>query len=247
MSTGGNKRRRRRKFGPSTVALAVAGVIVAALAVWAVQRDPAAPAYASPPTGVPTAVATETPQPTVLFVGDSYTAGAAGIPSGRTFACQAAALLGWACLVDAQGGTGYVADGHVNSTTFTAYAGRLNADQARYSPDVVVVTGGRNDVREPAAAAAAAADRYARTVRAAFPKARLVLVSPFWTTSVLPPALAAVRDRLRIDASTLRSQFVDPSTWIAGRAGLIGPDGVHPTAAGHAYLARRLAATLRAG
>lgn len=210
---------RRLRTG-TAAALILAGCGVAAAALWVVLWDPAAPPAARG-------------RPTALFVGDSYISS-----TPDNFACQTARRLGWSCVVDAIGGTGYAGA--------RAYPGRLADDVARYRPDWVVVTGGRNDSQDEDAPAAA--DRYLTDVRDAFPDAGLVVVGPFWDDSRPPASVLRLRDQLRTTAGRLGARFVDPleDRWIteenAGR--YIGADGVHPNAAGHRYLAERLAAAL---
>jgi len=58
----------------------------------------------------------------------------------------------------------------------------------------------------------------------------------------------ALRDSLHDQARAMGAVFVDPLAegWFVGRPDLIGPDGVHPTDAGHAYLAEKIAPLISA-
>jgi lysophospholipase L1-like esterase len=57
-----------------------------------------------------------------------------------------------------------------------------------------------------------------------------------------------IRDILDTAALAAGAAFVDPLTerWFVGMPDLIGADGVHPTDAGHAYLADKIAPLIRA-
>jgi lysophospholipase L1-like esterase len=52
-----------------------------------------------------------------------------------------------------------------------------------------------------------------------------------------------IRDILAYQAKNVGASFVDPiaQRWFVGRPDLIGKDGVHPTDAGHVYLADKIA------
>lgn len=176
-----------------------------------------------------------------LFVGDSYTAGGGEVKASGTFASLTCDRMGWTCYKDAQGGTGYTTDGKVNDPTFTPYLARLGHTRASLRPDVVVVSGGRNDIG--AAGERAATRRYMAAVHTAFPKARLVVLSPFWNDDRPPPVLVEVREAVRAAAARQRADWVDTTGWLSPR--LMGRDGVHPTAEGHYALAARLVTVLR--
>ena len=53
----------------------------------------------------------------------------------------------------------------------------------------------------------------------------------------------AIRDSLRTQAGAMGATFVDPiaENWFVGRPDLVGHDGVHPTDAGHLYMAEKIA------
>jgi lysophospholipase L1-like esterase len=80
-------------------------------------------------------------------------------------------------------------------------------------------------------------------VRRVAPAARLLVIGPPWPTADVPPAVLQIRDVLRMTAGIAGATFVDPIAegWFVGRPELIGRDGVHPTDAGHAFMADRIA------
>jgi lysophospholipase L1-like esterase len=195
-----------------------------------------------------TAPAVAAGPPSALFIGDDYTAAGAGIKN--TCSRLTAKAMGWVYLVDAQAGTGFVADGQQRSSAYGPYFSRLDRDKAVFRPDYVVVTGGRNDADESASRVVAAATDYLRAVRRAFPGSRLVIVAPFWVDSGPPSTLLALRDAERALAPSLHAAFVDPlgGAWITNgtQSRYIAGDRVDPTVEGHVYLARQLTARLKA-
>jgi lysophospholipase L1-like esterase len=185
----------------------------------------------------------------VLWVGDSYTAGI-GATGRKGYPLAVCDRLRWDCVLDAQGGTGYLADGHNNSDTFTPFLARLDADRARVTPDLVLVDGGRNDERQPPAQVAAAATGYAAGLRAAYPKARIVFVAPTFMHPQTPDE-ARIAQLLKGLAGAEHGWVIDPGAlgWITSDAQgrpLLAADRVHPNDAGHAYLADRLIQALTA-
>ena len=79
------------------------------------------------------------------------------------------------------------------------------------------------------------------------PTARFLVIGPPWPTADVPEAVLQVRDVLNVEARAAGAPFIDPlgDGWFVGRPDLIGPDGVHPTDAGHEYLAGKIAPLIR--
>lgn len=140
--------------------------------------------------------------------------------------------------VAAEGGAGYGVRG-TGGSVFIDLAARA----VRPGDTLVLFFGSRNDQPvDPQRLPALAADAFhlARTVA---PRAKLLVIGPPWPTADPPPPVLTIRDRLREQAVGAGAVFVDPIAegWFVGRPDLIGADGVHPTDAGHAYLAARIA------
>lgn len=201
----------------------------------------------APPTS--TAIGQYVPPPppardvAALFVGDSYTAGAEGVTSRNTFACKTAEELGWICNLDAQGSTGYVSDGHILSKLNKPYPARLEATADTYRADWIIVSGGLNDGWQ-AVAQAKAARAYFRALHAAYPKARLVVLSPFWVDSNPPANIIHSRRGIKAAAEASDADWIDTAGWLTPDD--IAPDHIHPTARGHEVLAEHLVSELRA-
>lgn len=184
---------------------------------------------------------------TALIIGDSYAAGKGADP-GQGFVDQLTVKTGWVVHVDAEGNTGFIKAGHDIDPTYQPYGDRLAADKAKYAADIVIVTGGRNDAPLPNATTVAAF--YLTSVHKDFPKAKLVVVAPFWSDGHPPVGLLAIRDQEKATAKQLGAVFIDPvaEQWITDQDAkqFIGSDGIHPTQAGHDYLATRMYSDLKA-
>ncbi|MEU6724104.1 SGNH/GDSL hydrolase family protein [Nonomuraea wenchangensis] len=112
----------------------------------------------------------------------------------------------------------------------------------RPAPDLLIVSGGHNDRRVPAALVGTEARHLLELVHAHWPHTPIAVVGPIWMTPA-PRWAREVRDAVAA-AVAARVPFLDPTDRRWG-PGAVLPDGVHPTHAGHARLARWLVAALR--
>jgi lysophospholipase L1-like esterase len=73
--------------------------------------------------------------------------------------------------------------------------------------------------------------------------AKFLVIGPPWPSADPPPTIRRIRDVLGYQAELAGATFVDPiaARWFVGKPELIGADGVHPTDAGHIYMAEKLA------
>lgn len=213
---------------------AAATVVTVAAAVSAVC---AAPTGVATPTSTPKAAR-------IAVIGDSYTTGSEEGGNGPLSWPQVAwKLLSQRGLqvdadVAAEGGAGYGQRG-TNGSVFED----LTAHAVQRNDVLVVFFGSRNDQPvDPAKFPDLAAGAF-RHARYAAPDAKFLIIGPAWPTATPPPEVLRIRDSLRDVASRGRAVFVDPIAegWFVGRPELIGRDGVHPTDAGHAYMAERIA------
>jgi lysophospholipase L1-like esterase len=180
----------------------------------------------------------------IAVIGDSYTAGSAEGGNGPNgwpvLAGQLLAREGVEVDADiaAEGGAGYGQRGS-RGNIFQD----LTAQAVRRNDVLVVFFGSRNDEpADPQTFPALAAGTF-RLARFGAPGAKLLVIGPPWPTASPPPAVLKIRDSLRDQAALAGAAFIDPITegWFVGRPNLIGLDGVHPTDAGHAYLAEKIA------
>ena len=190
----------------------------------------------------PQAAAETTAQ--VAIIGDSYTAGSTeggnGAKSWPRVAWQLLSAEGVDVDTDvaAEGGAGYGQPG-IRGSVF----GDLTAQAVRHNDALVVFFGSRNDQPvDPLRFPALAANAF-QLARFSAPAAKILVIGPPWPTADPPPAVLRIRDNLRDQAVAAGAVFVDPIAegWFVGRPDLIGHDGVHPTDAGHAYMAARIA------
>ena len=115
--------------------------------------------------------------------------------------------------------------------------------KVRADDNLVVFFGSRNDEPvDPQRFPGMAANTFQMARRSA-PGAKLLVIGPPWPTAAPPQAVLRIRDNLRDQAFAAGAVFVDPIAqgWFVGRPDLIGPDGVHPTDGGHAYMAVKIA------
>lgn len=186
--------------------------------------------YTNPPTPLPK-------PDLVTIIGDSYTGGSdMGGNKGANWVARVQLTMdGKASLANQGiGGTGYATDGNSFGSRVKPYVGP--------NTDLVVFFGSRNDLgSEPGAVGAAARSAYA-AVKADAPEAKLLVVGPPWVDRDVPANLYAIRDAIRIEAEAVGAVFVDPITegWFFNNPEMIGSDDVHPTDAGHAYIADRI-------
>ncbi|MFN8074219.1 MAG: ricin-type beta-trefoil lectin domain protein [Kineosporiaceae bacterium] len=180
----------------------------------------------------------------VEFVGDSLTVaqytskisvtGYAWLVGDRVGAEHTQIAQGGACLVSTSSGCVGMADGFLRTS---ATGGTW--DFSRYAADAVVINLGTNDVggnRVPTDQWIATYVRLLKDARSRYPSAALIALEPF-RERFGDEAKAAV-DQVRAGGDS-RVQYVDTSGWMDSAADT--GDGVHPTDAGHAKIATRLA------
>ena len=185
----------------------------------------------------------------IAVVGDSYTSGTdeggLGQKAWTARAWQTLAREGVSVAADvaSEGGAGYDVHGNHGSVFEDLTARAVKPDDT-----LVVFFGSRNDEGvDPALLAEMARDAF-DLARRTSPSSRLLVIGPPWPTADPPDSITTVRDILDGQARAAGAVFVDPiaQRWFVGRPDLIGADGVHPTDAGHLYLANMIAPLIRA-
>lgn len=169
-------------------------------------------------------------------------------------------ILGWTVFNAGTGGTGYLRESTPGA--HDTYADKLASVLAQ-APDVILVQGSNNDLPGyggegwNSTQIADAASSLFRTIRAALPSVRLIVTFPlFKVRGLIYPLISdALYTGLRtamLNALPGGAEWIDPVTteWITGTGISTHPrgdgngdtylaDGIHPTTAGHAYLATR--------
>lgn len=188
--------------------------------------------------------------PRVIVLGDSYTesVGASNVLAG--YASRLGVHMGWTDLwISGSGGTGYL---NPASPGRVKFADRVTTDVINQNPDIVLITGGINDQGYATAdATGTAAGSLFDTILSGLPNVDLRIVGPWNPFASAPPSnLGPTRDAIRAAAVARGLMFVDPMAeqWITAgnKATYIGGDNIHPTDAGHSYIADRIAGHMSA-
>lgn len=179
--------------------------------------------------------------PYAVWVGDSFTEGTGAAETAASYPVLVSRRLGWYPVIDAQGGTGFVADGKTNSPNNVAVPQRLAT--IHVVPKVVIVDAGRNDgAADFATQITPAVTSYLDAVKVKWPEAKIVLIVPYFLNSPVP--VLDFQNLYTEEAARTDAVLVDPMSegWfnIDKRNELIYQDGVHPSPQGHAYIADKL-------
>lgn len=206
-----------------------------------------------------------------MVFGDSLSEGSNMNTGGGagTWAPKTAQLLGYNdCWNEARGGTGYITAG-----SYATLATRVATDVVTNTPTKLVVWAGYNDSGGSQPSISAAAASLYSTIQSGLPTCRTYVIGCWSPTGSPGATLTSTDATLRTAAAAAGLPFISPITgsiynsagtllsthgpWITGtgRVGAttgagnadtyIGTDAVHPTDAGHAYLARRVLAALQ--
>jgi lysophospholipase L1-like esterase len=157
--------------------------------------------------------------PRCIVLGDSFTDGTGATAQPTNWVRRFAEAMGWAdTWASGLGGTGYLNPGSGGRVKFRD---RVAADVIAYSPDVVIVAGGLNEVSGIGAATYTASQLQTEAaalftqIKAGLPNALLVVVSPFWRNGVETynaagaGALLAARDAIKTAAVAAGAIFLD--------------------------------------
>jgi lysophospholipase L1-like esterase len=232
----------------AAIALAIAAVIGIGFAV--------RPTETATVTVDPSTVHVDRPQaaaaamrPSVLFIGDSYTAGNGS--SELSYGCMAAVRLGWLCNLSAVPGTGFVSGNPFHRFVVNQYHGistsfveRIPGLAVQYQPDIVVLDGGRNDLFLPEDSVFEAMTATINAARQAWPEAKIVFIRP---RLLAKPGddlgfTDAFMGRLRSAPAAAGVAFIDPINRSRGKntSALLSDDGIHPNDRGELTIASAL-------
>jgi hypothetical protein len=243
-------------------ALSIAAAISAVLALFGGSAPPMPDAQSEVVGHNSLSGQTTRPQPSALFIGDAYTMGSTMGPApDSSYACLTATNMGWQCSVVAQVGTGYINGGPgrrlrpafgTRNSDSTSFFERFTRLRELYRADIVVLDGGRADVRFDMSDVRT---MFAFTVRQAlqfWPNSRIVVIAP-WLIShpaIRPPGLSGRTIGQEL-GSVLRSSpdfdavtFIDPVAlnWFdrVDTLPYTADDGVNPNGAGDHKIAELL-------
>jgi acyl-CoA thioesterase-1 len=182
-------------------------------------------------------------RPVLAVVGASFAAGVGAGNRHNAWPEDLARILHGRVAVSADPGAGYVNPGAGHRGPFSRLAARLNL--ARLDPGVVIIQGGHDDIGRPLTLIRERVESLVAAIRREVPHARLAVLTVFARGNRLSRAAWAT-DQTIVAAA----RHADPPVLVfdplAGRWHFprIG-DHLHPTAAGHRWIAERLAAGLR--
>jgi len=185
----------------------------------------------------------------IAVIGDSYTTGTdiGGLGragwTARAWDELANSRMAVSADVGAEGGAGYGTRGNQGSVFEDLTARTIRPDDS-----LVVFFGSRNDQNVDPAQLSILAFGTFQLARRIAPSATFLVIGPPWPTANPPANIVRIRDALQYQAGVAGATFVDPiaERWFVGRPGLIGSDGVHPTDAGHQYMADKIAPLIAA-
>lgn len=195
---------------------------------------------ATAPQETPTSTAPAVEE--VLWMGDSYTSGTGAPTLSEAESTLAGADMGWNLTVDAQGSTGYIADGAALDKAYGPFSERLLALDD-LDPDLVILEGGRNDALYPAADAISATNKVIDSVARRWPDAQIVAIAPYYLGSNDRPLGLPYLKVLRDAVARHDGMLIDPigDGWVGpGSRRYLSEDGTHPSVQGHRYIADRL-------
>jgi lysophospholipase L1-like esterase len=183
--------------------------------------------------------------PTMAIVGASYTAGVGPHDPELSWAVQLARMLGWNAVIEGVSGAGYVSAGAGGQGPVAQMLARERL--AALDPALVIVQAGHNDAGVPPWIERQRVREAIAFIRAAAPRARIALLTVFTTQSPADSAALYQAD----DAIVAAGIAADPDAIIMDPLAEHWTfehfdGGLHPTAAGDAWIARKAAAILRA-
>jgi len=181
--------------------------------------------------------------PVLAIVGASFTAGVGPGNPDQSWAVLLARRLRWDAVVFGDPGAGYVRAGAGRLGPVAAEIARI--DLRALAPSLVTVQAGHDDIGAPARLEQRRVAQAVALIRAEAPRAQIALLTVFPGRS--RRAAAARTDRAIVTAGRAADPqmiIMDPLAggWTFARA----PDGLHPTAAGDAWIAAKVAEILRA-
>jgi lysophospholipase L1-like esterase len=234
-----------RRVGPSGIALIVVAPLTVILVAFTLLHTPSPPVPAALPMGSRTTIQLPvqlSPTPSasartgpklVAFLGDSYAFGHGASGPSKRWTDLVSMKQGWVEENLSQEDTNYSTAG---AHRFTSYRARLGAVVAT-GAQIVVVSGGRNDVSVGAAQFRGDVRAIFAGIHAGLPKARLIVVSPTWGNDPVPERVTVLISIVKDEAQRAGATYLDIGEPLFGHSSMMDVDGWHPNDAGHAAIA----------
>lgn len=193
----------------------------------------------SPSLGIAATSASQAAGPLIAFLGDDWTAGSGATGKAQRFTTLLCAQLGAQEKNFGVDGTGYAK----SSADGGPYESRIAAVVSAH-PQVVVVSGGRNDNLDAPATSAAYAHALFARLHDKLPDAVLIAVAPFWGDSDLPQSMIALGAAVKRGVTDAGGTYLDLPDPIHGHPSFMA-DLADPNDQGYAAIAAALVPDLR--
>lgn len=232
----------------------IAAVIVLAGAAWVInKKNPVAdagktpgatiiptPTVASPSPTPSTSSSTPTASPvTVAFIGDEYTEGAGASSASKDFVSLLAGHLPITAHAFGVTGGGY-AKPSVDGNT---YSDLISAAVAT-KPQLIVVTGGRNDEADNPDSLASAVSSFFAQLHAAAPNAMVVAFTPFFGDSPSPDTIVKLAGKVHDGVKVIGGTFISLVDPLLGHSSYMAT-ATDPNDTGYAAIAAAMEAQLK--
>jgi lysophospholipase L1-like esterase len=200
------------------------------------------PATDLPRSGAPSSSATtSTPSATkITFLGDDYTAGVGANPQSRSWTQLVGKQLHAEVTVVGESGAGY-AKKSGNGKTYSSLLDKVVAS----APDLIVVSGGRNDVGDAPSTLHAATRALFANLHQRLPNARLLAIAPWWGDSPHPGSLKAVDQAVRSGVRAAGGKYLNKSDPLGGHPAFM-KDAADPNNKGYRAIAASVASAIGA-
>ena len=188
----------------------------------------------SPSLGVDPTAASNGSSPVIAFLGDDWTTGDGASAKSLRFTTLLTQQLHGIERNFGAAGTGYAKTSPNGGT----YSSRVSAVVAA-NPQIVIVSGGRNDQSDDSVTAGDAAKALFAKLHAKLPNAVLIGVAPFWGDSDLPPEMVSLATAVNKGVTDAGGSYIDIEDPIHGHPNFMA-DAADPNDKGYAAIASAL-------
>jgi acyl-CoA thioesterase-1 len=202
------------------------------------NRSAPGPSGAAGPSGPSPSGSSGSHRLHVVFLGDDYTAGVGASSAANSWTTLVAQRLDLDATVVGRDGAGYAKPGS-GGTTYRSMIDRVVAAD----PDVVVVSGGRNDVTDYVPTLQDDARSLFHTLHQRLAQATLVAIAPWWGDSPHPGKLTPVDDAVRAAVDAAGGSYLNLSDPLAGHPDWMA-DEADPNDRGYQAIASSVSAAL---